>query len=241
MKVNDLEWATFLYNAMGEDGSYLTHVKNVNKHLECEKLGNEIVDFLNHWRMRVPKENLSKQLTVWYSKIGKEKIKALQCDDFLKLNLNDEEVTKNISELYDSLLSRSNSNPEKYNMVKTEKISDTAASKILHILKPSLFMMWDNNIREYYINDKYKDGPKAYILFMKKMQEFAFTLQEECPDVTKRLNEKVSIFYEEESSTEASNGYKKPITKFLDEYNWIKITKQVKIPPPWYPENVDSR
>ncbi len=106
-----------------------------------------------------------------------------------------------------------------------EGIKNTGASKLMHLMKPEVFIMWDGYIRgdkpqkHYkeleiykkgeYVYKKYNKDFEGYIEFLKDMQS-----------KFKHLNTKG----------------KKPLTKAVDEFNYVNITlpyqqieKQIKI------------
>jgi hypothetical protein len=114
--------------------------------------------------------------------------------------------------------------------------------------------MWDNEIRDYYLQEyhdsKHKSGPLAYINFLNNMQTLANSLYGQNKNVSSELSLNLKKLlmgtlknYREDNKIErarqianflADEG--KPITKYLDEYNWITITKKVAIPPAWHPK-----
>ena len=103
--------------------------------------------------------------------------------------------------------------------------------------------MWDNEIREHYLKDfrgkNSKSGPDAYLYFMHRMQEMAISIRNENENVASDLSMKLKGLYEGNlrNYTKESEKLKltkeneflerkgKSITKFVDEYNWIVITK----------------
>lgn len=84
------------------------------------------------------------------------------CDfDFFKdkefdtIDLSDKHTTDKIKEIYSSLS-------------QFEGVKYVGATKIMHLLNPRLFMIWDNKIIRHY---KAKRTPEGYIDFMKLMQK----------------------------------------------------------------------
>lgn len=236
INAKNLEWATFLYNAMGEDTSYIDASIKVRRDLKKDSPGNAIVDFLNHWRMRVSSTNVSTGINEKYKSKVKTLLEVLP-NSLLELDLSDTHARERITDLFNCL-------------DEIPSINDTGVSKILHIIKPDLFVMWDNEIRMYYLkNQKITYGPSAYMFFLGKMQIIARSLRDEDGMISSKLSLNLKTLYEGnlKNITEASKieavkrtihfleTEGKPITKFLDEYNWIVITKQVEIPPTWYP------
>jgi hypothetical protein len=235
----DLEWATFLYNAMGEDTSYIDDSIKVREDLKKGSPGKAIVDFLNHWRMRVSSKKVPHEIDEKYNSKVKTLLEAFP-NSLLELDLSDMQTRERFTDLFNCLDGINN-------------INDTGVSKILHIIKPDLFVMWDNDIRMHYLKGQDTTyGPEAYMFFLGKMQKIARSLQEEDVGISSKLSLYLKTLYEGnlKNITEASKMETakravhfletegKPITKFLDEYNWIVITKQVGIPPAWHPHNV---
>ncbi len=233
----DIEWATFLYNVMGEDVLYLEDLKEVRESLNTGDPGKAVVNFLNHWRMRLSCKTIPAEINQWYKGDTVKRIEELP-SSLLELDFKDSRTTKNITDLFTSL-------------DKLTKINDTGASKILHIIKPEIFVMWDNEIREHYLKEfqgkNNKSGPDAYLNFMRQMQETAISICKENRNIASELSMKLKRLYEGNLRNYTKEPEKaklteeirflekvgKPITKFLDEYNWIVITKKISIPPVW--------
>ena len=233
----DLEWATFLYNVMGEDLSYLEDLQEVEKSLNTEHLGKAVVGFLNHWRMRLSRKTVPAEINNWYKGDTIKRLEELP-SSLLELDFNDARAIENITILFTSLDGLT-------------RINDTGASKIMHIIKPNIFVMWDNEIRKHYLKEfrgkNSESGPDAYLYFMQKMQEIAIPICKENKNIASDLSMKLKRLYEGNlrNYTKESEKLKltkeidflgkkgKSITKFLDEYNWIVITKKISIPPVW--------
>jgi len=91
----------------------------------------------------------------------------------------------------------------------------TATSKIMHMVNPHLFVMWDQEIRE-------KAGcwhnAEGYLNFMSRVQQrFKEVINSYCTnhgcsrvDAVKQISDK----------------YGKPLTKLMDENNWLRIKKK---------------
>lgn len=74
---------------------------------------------------------------------------------FETCNLNDEEISRKVKSIYGKLSGM-------------RAIKYVGASKIMHLLNPAFFVMWDKQIIKYY---KAKVTPEGYLNFMKQMQE----------------------------------------------------------------------
>lgn len=74
-------------------------------------------------------------------------------------------------------------------------VEKTGSSKLMHLMAPNIFVMWDTYIREYY---KFKKGDENdYLAFLKLMQQ---------------------LFKHDKNNTE------KTLAKLIDEHNYRKIT-----------------
>ena len=93
--------------------------------------------------------------------------------------------------------------------------SPTTVSKILHLLNPELFVMWDNDIRKGYKkkNRLIRDTPEGYLEFLKETRK---ELKEALGD---RQQETGKVLGEIEQ--EIRHRYKnKTLARIVDEYNW---------------------
>lgn len=94
----------------------------------------------------------------------------------------------------------------------------TGASKILHIINPNLFVMWDGRIREGYIcRLKKKDNWIWYTEFLQEMQRLA--KQAVCEVMRQEKN------HSRETAIASLTGCKRTLAKAMDEYNFMKYTK----------------
>ena len=93
---------------------------------------------------------------------------------------------------------------------------DTAASKIIHFLNPDLFVMWDGPIQSHY--QAY--GADGYIEFLRKMQDQARTLALEYSDWSQA--DSLDVFL----SKQIGYRTRRTLAKFLDDYNWVTITRE---------------
>jgi len=96
----------------------------------------------------------------------------------------------------------------------------TGASKALHLLKPDLFVMWDDNIRNAY---RVSTSSEDYIEFLRK---------------TKRIAEQVVSEYAKDRGLplnkaleEIERQLRVSLLKAIDEYNYLRFTKRISLPP----------
>jgi len=123
---------------------------------------------------------------------------------FLTINFDEEKFSRAIREIYDRLDSIPHIG------------GPTAISKILHLLNPEIFVMWDNAIRKIYKNNnsRVRHTPEGYLEFLKEAQkELKEALEDRQRETGKRLD------YVEQ---EIRGRYKhKTLARIVDEYNWI--------------------
>ena len=105
------------------------------------------------------------------------------------------------------------------------KFGSTATAKILHILVPELFVMWDNAIFNYYrgVDERVSDSGPGYVYFLILMKELAVSIN----------NNYQSIEIDQSVKSKGLASYlsmiidcnpPRTLAKFLDEYNWVTIT-----------------
>lgn len=161
----------------------------------------------------------------------KAKIKELR-----KLNLSESGITEGFSEillkcfkrLESVLLERSE------DRIRRSSLTITRIAKTLHILAPDFCIMWDKRIREefkkeYYPNGKTPiDDASTYVDFMKAMNKFAldYSLRNAVKDINKQLSKRLSSGF---------SAYEITIPKLIDEYNWIRIYKEMELTFTWPP------
>lgn len=216
LKFNELAWGAFVfryfaggdptYSNMVSHKDYLIKLQNDPKLQDLQK----IRDFIAHYGIPYAPKSLADQiynvLPTMMPHVCMLKTATLQgCN--LK-NISEETA---ITEAYRTL---------NYNCWG----GDTVVSKILHFFNTSLLMMWDDDIRLKYCGFAW--GSLAYLDFLKKMQEEI----EEANKDYKKYHKKAPI--EEFLSTQLGYNYVRPLTKYIDDYNWITITKGWPTSPP---------
>ncbi|MEM2463925.1 MAG: hypothetical protein QW791_01660 [Candidatus Bathyarchaeia archaeon] len=151
---------------------------------------------------------------------AENEFKELEGKSLLDVDLNDKETLESIKEAY--------------NAVRAKYIGPTAVSKILHLLNPELFIMWDEKIREE-IKERIKgekgvfpknaDGYVEFLRFMKN--EIVEALNEEA---TRRGCSKIEIVKEVCTDLPSKNldpeYRRKTLAKLIDEYNWWKVREK---------------
>ena len=92
----------------------------------------------------------------------------------------------------------------------------TGASKMLHIINPHLFVMWDGAIRSGYICKLQKKDWIWYTEFLQEMQKLA-----KC--AIKQVKENES-HHSDETMIASLTGCRHSLAKALDEYNYVNFT-----------------
>lgn len=135
-----------------------------------------------------------------------EQFKNLRGKKFLTIDFDEEAVSSSIRTIYKEL----------------DNIpyigGPTTISKILHLLNPEIFVMWDNDILKYYKkkNKRIRDSPEGYLEFLKEAQK---ELKEAFGERQKQTGKKF-----DEIEREIRGRYKnKTLAKIIDEYNWAKF------------------
>ncbi|WP_456372518.1 adenosylcobinamide amidohydrolase [Methanocaldococcus sp.] len=184
----------------------LEKIVNGHKKLTPEIAFKYIVRFLELWGVNRTPISLKQLIEVIES--VKNDLKKLNGKKLISLNdeerLNIDEHKEDIKNLYTELKG-------------VDGVGDTAVSKILHLLNPDVFVMWDEEIRKHY-GIKNPTAEK-YIEFMKMMQNLGLKFLE---DYAKYNNIDLK-----DAEEKILNDYKnKPLSKLIDEYNWLVITKK---------------
>jgi len=180
-----------------------------------ERIGEEwaaVFSFLNSWgRCRVEySAGFSEVYTRCMPYLKALEDERLEYVDFNKIKVVDDErlrISRIIHHVFDVLTNEVGG-----------RFGAVAASKLLHIALPNLFVMWDNAISNGY-GIKMTGYSYAYKFMPRMKDEF----EEAINDFIKRhlcsRDEAISRIRKE-----ANN---EPIPKLIDEYNWLRYTKQL--------------
>lgn len=220
MRFRELAWGAALhYYWTGGDSPYQDLVSDTN-FLGRLQNGPTLADFdqvrvfLAKYRSRPRPELAKRYLDIWLR--IQPSISALASETLLTCNLTDSSVREQVEFLYSHLQSPF-----------VEGASGTIASKVLHFLNTSLFVMWDLNIQGRYLNL----GARTYSDFLLQMQRHALQATEEYEQLPseQKLGETAP-----ENFISASLGLRhtRPMAKLVDDFNWMTITNQA---PPTMP------
>ena len=107
-------------------------------------------------------------------------------------------------------------------LVSIPNVGPTTASKILGVLNPGFFVMWDNAIQQKYFNRRKRDG-HTYSIFLKEMQKSAASI---VADAHKHGIEEPAVVISK------AIRQRPPFTlaKFINDYIWLTVTRQEKYP-----------
>lgn len=182
--------------------------KDVSKLDDLKHIQRIMKLFLISWGMMnrvVGRKNLDwKKLGETLRSLEKE-FELLRDKKFLNIDFNDETLSHAIKTIYGKL------DPIPY------LGSPTTISKILHLLNPEIFVMWDNAIVNFYheIDPDVDYSASGYLEFLKLTQKtIIVTLSK-----FERETEKSLDNIEAELRRKYQN---KTTTKLIDEYNWMK-------------------
>ena len=142
--------------------------------------------------------------------------KKLRDKRLWELDLDDDKLKNDIKYIFHAFSSK-------------KSIGITGASKILHILNPYVFMMWDREIRQAYHLLHNKDheigDEKCYLEFLKQSQMILKTL------LTKTSEEE--IWYKHSAILDKNFiktfAFRESILKMLDECNYVKFSIRRKV------------
>jgi len=167
-----------------------------------------IKPFLISWGMMnrvVGRENLDWKRLGGTLRSLKNEFASLRNKKFLKIDFKDETLSHAIETIYSKL------DPIPY------LGSPTTISKILHLLNPEIFVMWDNAIADFYheIDPDVGYSASGYLEFLKLTQETVSATLGKSERETGKSLDKIEA--------ELRNKYQnKTMAKLIDEYNWIR-------------------
>lgn len=229
LSFESLAWASLFYHHTASpdesngyrtllDSTVISTLRTNPAQLTVEQVTDEIITgFLNKWGCRLARNNhdfLAKRIKEASVQI-KEDLQGLNGAKLIDLDLD--RSGNAITRCYQAMVGIG------------QGFSHTAASKLLHMINPELFVMWDRPMRMSYKEDyAIREDAAGYLDFMKKMQEGLQKVLKSFPDSKEGcpaefLANKLGITTH------------KTLVKHLDEYNWITITKGVELPPTWHP------
>ena len=232
MKLKQLAFGSFayaystghdpVYQNMISDRNFLKRMKTQPTKGDCQK----IRDFLFKYRITWIPEDFGHQLFSKWNYL-KGYVKQIAGERLATCNLESTGVSNTIRHLYALL----------YTSIWG---GDTTVTKVMHFINPDLFVMRDDDITSHYhkpgdkiptwdIEDSGNPSGLKIILINHDYGYVRFlTCMQKCIEEINKDFEKLSLPGTTSRYLSEKLGYKpeRPLTKFLDDYNWITITKK---------------
>lgn len=164
-----------------------------------------VLKFLNQWKCRI-----GYRCVPYLTKALRESAESLHQFDKCRLEITDLDSTK--VEVMEAVFRTITSVK-----AKRRTVGATATSKILHLVNPNFFVMYDREIRLGY---GCSGNELGYTNFMKQMKQLANDVLHE---YSSRRNLPMDSAFQ--SLAQECGSYSKTVPKLLDEYNWIKFNQ----------------
>jgi len=223
----ELAWAAYIYAIVTQgDKAYWKVDQSRNlidgfvrapRGSDLEKIEEVVVRwFLNGWGLcRIPGHKVRGIASGIADELGKldaaerEVLSALSIGDVGAGRLSDKYATR-VKNLYNALSF-------------IDGCGATVVSKILFVLFPKLFLMWDWPIRDYLRGSEPPiptDNGQGYVTFLRCGGEMAKSVSDDFRDTLGQRDTPEDYL----SGQLYARGKTKTLAKYLDEYLWIKIT-----------------
>jgi hypothetical protein len=195
-----------------------------------EKVANRIIEFLQDYGCHTPTNNsglieaLKEALqdsTSCLQALHPLEITTISFDSTLCIKGTKHKLREVIQNLYN-----------KFNVI--NHIGPTACAKILHILQPRLFVMWDEAICDEYHNifPQVSRSATGYCAFIERVKVLANHINQEFSNLGINTIQTPADYLSDKLKIKPP----KTLAKYLDEYNWVTITRDVDVPPSWHPD-----
>jgi hypothetical protein len=205
---DDLSWTDFVAGLKGYRDHFSAKDREDRAYFRCldamqaqpltkrPAFAPDLVGLLNTWACRLSSERAPAALEAWLAKHVRD---LEQLEPLTILDPGVRHHTAEIGTLHDDLIAHMRASG-------VLNMADAAASKALHLVIPDLFVMWDKEIR--------RSSPQDYGTFLTRMHGVARRLADEAPLAAEDL----------ESHLQDLLGYerRKPLAKYLDEFNWFE-------------------
>lgn len=194
------------YQPLASDKDFLMRLRTNPVLEDFEELRNFLVHYGVHY---APKDLPRQYVSVWSSL--QPHIQRLSTERLETCEFNNAQIQNEILAAFNCLFFRTWG-------------GDTVVSKVLHFFNISLFVMVDSDITMHF--SKY--GSRGYLEFLQDMQREAVEVLNDFQQLG------LSGRLEEFLSHELNYSSIRPLTKLIDDYNWVTITRGwPKIPPDW--------
>jgi hypothetical protein len=237
MTFEELAWGAFFYQFVTNyDWAYrklfiqedlLTKLRQDPSAVSPAEFKDSVITFLNEWGGRHIRKDDEVAGVILSSLTGlQDKFQILNKETLVTVNFD--RHGNLVRETFDDLRLVSWENRGPFRSV-TVHLGETFASKLAHVMNPSLFVMWDDGIAGRFSKHKMIESPWDYTGFLKLMQEEAKLV----------ISDFQTLVGGEDPALFLSDKFDYPIpkqlTKFLDEYNWIRSQRNLDTvqPPEW--------
>ena len=240
---DEFAWAAFLYGGIGGDSDYQA-IRNPPDFLDglrsnptdtpIDEIRERLIKgFLNHWHCHVTNNEHSAdeirarlmELRAHLQALTDFSVETVNFGQLINVNGTPMSVEQCIEHCYARMAF------PQYNL------ATVAASKVLHILRPSLFVMWDGPILSHYrnIDRAVSNTPAGYSAYLHHMKDMATQLtnsfHEAALNPPADANDTVAAYL----SRHMLYNPPKTMAKYLDEFNWVRFTRHTTVPRPWHP------
>lgn len=237
MTFEELAWGAFFYRLVTNyDSSYrklfaqvslLTRLRQDPGAVSPDEFKGSVIAFLNEWGGRHIRKDAEVAEVLLNGLNGlQDKFQSLSNDTLVIINFDNQGEL--VQEVFDYLRRISWENRGPFRSV-TVHLGETFASKLAHVMNPSLFVMWDDAIAQHFWEHKMIESLWDYAGFLKLMQEEA---RSGISDFQAQVgSEDPALFL----SGKFGGAIPKTLPKFLDEYNWLRSQRNLDIvcPPEW--------
>jgi len=237
MTFEELAWGACFYRLVTNyDSSYLklftqesllARLRQNPAMISADEFKASVVNFLNEWGGRHIRKDTEVAGVLLSGLCGlQDKFQSL-CNDTLATS-NLDHHGELVQDIFDQLRLISWENRGPFRSV-TVHLGETFASKLAHVMNPSLFVMWDDRIAGRFWIRKMIESFWDYVGFLKLMQEEAKSVISDFQAFAG--SEDPALFL----SRKFGYSVTKPLTKFLDEYNWLCSQRglDTSTPPEW--------
>jgi len=138
-------------------------------------------------------------------------LKGFKEKTIINVDFNNDDVKKSLCTIFERVAE----------CPREKRFESTDASKILHVLIPDLFVMWDDAIRRGILGDRNKKRGRDYAYdFLPEMQKFARQFSETYIKENGGDGEHAS-----RQISQMADSY--TLAKLLDELNYLRFTKRI--------------
>jgi hypothetical protein len=220
MKLGELAFACYIFGLMSDyDNSYRLFLESIRPKIDLCSNAHLMVllKWLNAWGCRqfavVNHELAANEIKDWYGEFNQ----YLPSAEATVLTLTEEDFSK-IERAYAGLVEKTAS----YRKLSGERISKetvgpTGTAKILFAIQPNVFIPWDGAMRAKFALD---GSNHSYSVFLRKVRNDLEEIDRECKQNNFELKDLPTKLGRPDSS----------ITKLIDEYHWVTITRRCSTP-----------